>query len=217
MIAHVFSGGKDSTISAFLMLQAGFDIELVTFLPKKHHSYMLQTESLNLTPLQAEALGLKHHIFHVSGEKEKEVEEMRDHLSSLSVDGISSGAIESWYQRQRLEWIGEELNVPTYSPLWMRRHIVKDIAIEMDVRLSKVAAYGLDKTLIGASIKQLWRMKDKGAFIGDELLEGGEGETVVLDAPFFNKRIVVNKFKAVWHNDWGEWIVEDAALHDKVH
>ncbi len=217
-VAVVFSGGKDSTLAAFLLGQSGFSPVLVTFLPREKHSYMLHAENLHITKYIAEAMGYPHYTFEVSGEKEKEVEEMEVALSKLCTQGslkktcvgIGSGAIESEYQRWRLAAIADELGLASYNPLWKRSYEAELAYREMDVRFAKVAAEGLGKELLGEPITKL--PKD---FVGHRLFEGGEAETVVLDAPFFKKRIDVVEAEKVWHGSWGEWIIKKLELKEK--
>ena len=211
-VAVVFSGGKDSTIAAFLMQQAGFEPILVTFAPREKHSYMLHAENLNITKAIAKAMHLPHHIFEVSGEKEKEIDEMLEHLRSLDIKGIASGAIDSEYQRQRIEYIGDKLSIPTYAPLWRRPHIVKDFVEKMDVRIVKVAADGLSQDILGEHLSKIWGLKN---YLGHPLLEGGEGESIVLDAPFFYSKLKPTKSEKIWKGDWGEWIIHEVVLVDK--
>jgi uncharacterized protein (TIGR00290 family) len=47
--------------------------------------------------------------------------------------------------------------------------------------------------------------------------EGGEYETLVLDAPFFRKKIQIRKARIVWEGSSGYLFVEDAELQDKTH
>ena len=201
-----FSGGKDSTISAFLMSASGYEVELVGFIPKKKHSYMLHGEALELLELQAEAMGFPLHKIDVSGEKEVEVEEMLRGVESLGLEGIAAGALESEYQRQRVEWIGHELNIPSYRPIW-KRESVEELYRRMEIIFVKVAAEGLGKDMLGKSFAPFAG--------GHRLLEGGEGETAVLDAPFFKKRIRLKKTIKEWYGTWGELKVLDAELQEK--
>ena len=46
--------------------------------------------------------------------------------------------------------------------------------------------------------------------------EGGEYETLVLDAPFFKKRIQLVSVERVWENHSGYMVVEEAILLDKA-
>jgi diphthamide synthase (EF-2-diphthine--ammonia ligase) len=45
--------------------------------------------------------------------------------------------------------------------------------------------------------------------------EGGEYETLVLDAPFFKKRIKIVKAEKVWKNQRGTFLITEAELEKK--
>ena len=205
-VGVLFSGGKDSTLTAFLMQSSGFDVELITFIPEKRHSYMLHSENLNVSSLVAKSMGLKQHLFYVSGEKEKEVDEMLKTIGTLNIEGLASGANASEYQRQRVEYIGESLGIPTYSLLWHKNYF--DELEYLDVILVKYAAHGMDSSLLGKP----FRLYSNSIH---PYLEGGEGETLVVDAPFFNKRIVIDDFLIKDYKTWGELIIKKAHLEDK--
>ena len=46
--------------------------------------------------------------------------------------------------------------------------------------------------------------------------EGGEYETLVLDAPFFRKKIRISKVRKVWDGESGYLLVEKAVLEEKI-
>ncbi|MEM4295309.1 MAG: diphthine--ammonia ligase [Candidatus Anstonellales archaeon] len=211
-VACLFTGGKDSTLAAHLMESNGYETILVTFMPKRKHSYMLHSENLNLTKLQAKALGMHHYMFYVSGIKEREVSEMLTCLKKLKeeleFDAICSGAVESEYQKQRIDYISEKLHVPAFCPLWKRFSLLQAYE-DMEILVVKVSAYGLDKNCLGKQFKDI-----KNEFI-HPFFEGGEAETAVLDAPFFNSRIIILKKEIKWHKDWGELIIKDAEIREK--
>lgn len=208
MILSFLSGGKDSVISTFLMLSMGFDVETVSFIPKNKDSYMLHSVNINLASLVSEAMGLKHHSFFVSGDKEREVEEMLEALSSIpELEGISSGAVRSEYQKQRIDYIGEELGVPSYSPLWRKEHVVLSFVKDMEVIYTKVSSYGLGKEVLG---KPFFPPK-----LGSPVLEGGEGETLVLDAPWFNKRLCITSSRIEGKGLTYSLIIEGVKLCEK--
>ena len=78
-----------------------------------------------------------------------------------------------------------------------------------------VAAEGLTrkwlgKVLNGKSIKELISLASRYRF--NPAGEGGEYETLVLDAPIFRKRIVVKKARPVWMGDSGYLEIEEAYL-----
>ena len=82
-----------------------------------------------------------------------------------------------------------------------------------------VSALGLDQTwlgrkLDGPSIDELVALGRRFRFhVG---LEGGEGETFVLDAPFFSKRIEILSSERHWIGDSGYLEITDAALVPKA-
>ena len=82
-----------------------------------------------------------------------------------------------------------------------------------------VYAYGLDETWLGKKIDSetvadLIRLNDRYQI--SVMGEGGEYETLVLDAPFFKKRIELVQAKKVWKDGSGYMSVEEAKLTDKA-
>ncbi len=60
--------------------------------------------------------------------------------------------------------------------------------------------------------KALTRKSHPGKTIGGE---GGEYETLVLDGPMFNKKIVIQKSEKIWKGDSGLFLVKKAKLASK--
>ena len=56
--ALLFSGGKDSTLALHLAAQKEQVVCLITVASKNKESYMFHTPNIDVTALQAEALGL---------------------------------------------------------------------------------------------------------------------------------------------------------------
>ena len=55
----LFSGGKDSTMAAFLAKQAGYEIVcLISIISKNKESYMFHTPSILRTKEQAKSMGI---------------------------------------------------------------------------------------------------------------------------------------------------------------
>ena len=50
----------------------------------------------------------------------------------------------------------------------------------------------------------------------DAFLEGGEGETFVVDAPFFNKKITIEESDIEWDGVRGVAKIKKAKLEDKI-
>ena len=53
-----------------------------------------------------------------AGEKETELADLEAALAPLPIDGFTSGALASEYQRTRLEGIGHRLGLKSFAPLW---------------------------------------------------------------------------------------------------
>jgi len=190
-VACLFSGGKDSCFSLFCALERAWTPILVTMKPVPY-SMMFHHPNIEWTKLQAEAMRLPQ-IFVKPNEGQEELDALENTLSELDIQGIFAGAIDSDYQKQRIDKIGENLGIPTYSPLWRKKEPMYSEVLEyFETYIIAVSAEGLGPELLGTKF-QIQKAKGVHPFF-----EGGEGETFVTDAPFFKKRIIIDK----WEKDW---------------
>ncbi|MFH2112558.1 MAG: diphthine--ammonia ligase [Candidatus Bathyarchaeota archaeon] len=221
-LAALFSGGKDSVLSARLAEQMGHEVAyLVTMRSENPDSYMFHTVNIDTTRLQAEAWGKRWVEARTAGEKEREIEDLKSVLAGLDVDGVVSGAIASTYQRDRVDRVCRELGLAHVSPLWGRdrAELLMQILVEdMRVIITAVAAHGLDESWLGKelnmeTVNQLLRLrKDYGV---DPCGEGGEYESLVVDAPWFMKKVVVSKVEKTWDGLSGRYVIKEARLREK--
>jgi len=206
-VACLFSGGKDSVFAAFWAMYSGWDPILVTVIPKPY-SMMFHHPNAKWTNLQAEALGLEQ-VTLVAGKEE--LDELKDVLLGLEIKGIVTGAIASEYQTQRIDKIGYELGVPTYPPLWHKDTVLlEEMNNYFEIYITAVSAEGLGPELLGTKFSDLGSRKNI-----HPLLEGGEGETFVTDAPFFKKRIEILEWEKEWDGVRGVAHIKDAKLVKK--
>jgi diphthine-ammonia ligase len=221
-LASLFSGGKDSTYATHLVSEGGDDVAyLITILPKRDDSWMFHTVNIHLAPIVAHAMGLESIIVDSSGEKEQELKDLREVLSDLDIDGIVTGAIASTYQRSRVDRICEELNLKHATPLWGKDGfdlLGEMISEEMVVMITAVAAHGLNQHWLGRTLdweaaRELRALSRR--FGVDVCGEGGEMETLVLDAPWFRSRLEVTRARRVWDGMRGSYLVEDVRLQPK--
>lgn len=193
-LACLFSGGKDSTYALYVMLAQGFEVPyLVSVFPESEESYMFHYPKIDRTIEQAKAMAVKHVIVRTKGEKERELEDLKKALKRLDIDGFFSGAVASEYQRQRLDVLGEELAMVSFSPLWHKDQeslLKEQIEAGFEIEITAVAAGGLDSAWVGRRVdektfEELKRIRDRhGINISGE---GGEYETLVLDCPLFSR------------------------------
>eukprot|EP01027_Heterolobosea_sp_BB2_P011815 GEZU01017159.1.p1 GENE.GEZU01017159.1~~GEZU01017159.1.p1 ORF type:complete len:590 (-),score=58.08 GEZU01017159.1:84-1853(-) len=123
------------------------------------------------------------------------------------VEAVSSGAILSSYQRNRVENVCTRLGLVSLAYLWNRDQ--KELLAEMinanfHCILMKTAAMGLvPQKHLGKTIAELQPLLLKlDREIGVHVCgEGGEYETLTLDCPLFKKRIVIDESSIVMHSD----------------
>jgi diphthine-ammonia ligase len=207
-VACLFSGGKDSVFAAFWAMHSGWSPLLVTVLPEPY-SMMFHHPNARWTSLQAESMHLPQ--ITIQATNENELEELERALSRAEVQGIVTGAIASEYQKQRIDMIGEELGLPTYSPLWHKENVLQqEMLSNFETYITAVSAEGLGPELLGKNLSELGERRNI-----HPLLEGGEGETFVADAPFFERRIRIRKWKKEWDGVRGVAHIQEAELVEK--
>ncbi|MBD3207573.1 TIGR00289 family protein [Candidatus Bathyarchaeota archaeon] len=223
-VAALFSGGKDSTYAARLIQERGDKLSyLVSVKPRNPESYMFHSVNLHITPLQAEAWSVPLIQVKSSGRKEEEILDLKKELSKLDIDGVVSGAIASNYQRTRIDKICNELGRKHISPLWGRErtNLMREMLDNgMKIIISAVAAYGLDDSWLGKQIDQsmLDRLDELSRKFGVDISgEGGEYESLVIDAPWFINKIDIIDAKRTWDGSSGRFIVKKARLSSKIH
>ena len=221
-VAALVTGGKDSALALYRALKQGFKVKyLVTMIPQCPDSWMFHYPNIHLSDFFAEAVDIPLVKGETSGVKETELEDLKRLLANLQVDGVVTGAIMSQYQKKRVDRICQELNLKSIAPLWHEnpQNLLAEIVdLKFEVLIVGVYAYGFDVTWLGRKINQktisdLIKLNKKYriSMVG----EGGEYETLVLDAPFFKKRIQLVQTEKIWENHSGCLIVKKAKLVEK--
>ena len=155
----LFSGGKDSTLALQYAVEKEEVVCLITIASKNMESFMYHTPNIDVTSLQAEALGLPQITKTTEGEKEKELLDLKNAISQAkkeyAIEGVVTGAIESVYQAERVQRICYELGLWCFNPLW--KHDQKTLLEELlkkqfKVIISGIFAYPLDEKWLGKQI-----------------------------------------------------------------
>ncbi|MFH1276644.1 MAG: diphthine--ammonia ligase [Candidatus Woesearchaeota archaeon] len=226
-LAALFTGGKDSTYAIHLLKEKGHEIAcLITVKSKNPDSYMFHTPAIELTGLQAEAMGLPIIIGETKGEKEKELKDLerviKEAKEKFNFEGIITGALFSEYQSSRIEKICDKLGLKCLSPLWHKsqeEHMCELLENDFKIILTAVAADGLDKSWLNKIItmEDLDKLKELNKKIGFHVaFEGGESESLVIDCPLFKKKLKIIESEKLMENSFtGRLIIKKAILIDK--
>jgi len=221
----LFSGGKDSTLALHMAAQKEEVACLITLISENKESYMFHTPNIDVSALQAVALGLPRVAKTTKGEKEKELVDLEEAITQAAkeyqIEGVVTGAVESVYQAERVQRICNELGLWCFNPLW--KHDQKALLQELlekgfKVIISGVFAYPLDETWLGKQLDT--NMIDKlvnlqGKYGLSPSGEGGEIETTVLDAPMFRKKIEILEAKNEFKGNSGTFKILSARLTPK--
>ncbi|MEM4261713.1 MAG: diphthine--ammonia ligase [Candidatus Diapherotrites archaeon] len=204
MIGILFSGGKDSTYVIYKAIEEGKKVKcLITMKSQNKESYMFHTATINITKMQAKAMKIPIMYFTTKGEKEKELKDLEKAIkkakTKYKIKEIGVGALASEYQKARVKKICDKLKLKMFAPLWkknQKQYLEELVQKGFEIKFTGVGAYGLTEAWLGKNldertIKELIKLNEKyGIHIGGE---GGEYETIVLNAPIFKQKIQIIK------------------------
>ncbi len=209
-VAALFSGGKDSVFSIYIAKQWGWDIShLVTVYPENKDSWMFHSINIHLTEKLSEAINIPLIRKQTKGKKEEELNDLKEILKDLDINGVISGAIASEYQRTRIEKICHEIGIKSFTPIWHKNQeliLREQINAGFEIIIVGVFAYGFDetwlgKTINGKTINDIQQLKKKYSI--NTAGEGGEFETLTLNGPIFRKKLILDKISKEWKRDNG--------------
>jgi diphthine-ammonia ligase len=212
--AALTSGGKDSILAVQKAIDAGMQVtHLVTVVPENTESYMFHSANLKAVPVMADRCGAEYVEIRSKGVKEQEVEDLKMGLSNLGVEGIIVGAIESEYQRSRVAAVCDRLGLKLFAPLWKMDPLtlMHEVASRLDAVIVVCAADGLGENVLGKTIDEklidilLSVHKSRRIHIAGE---GGEYESLVLNAPCFSEPIHCSDMKFSYEGLRGEVMIE---------
>ena len=221
----LFSGGKDSTLALHKAAEREEVVCLITLVSENKESFMFHTPNIDLTALQAEALGLPLIKKVTAGKPEKELKDLEEAIAqtikTFKIKGVVTGAVESVYQAARIQQTCNRLGVWCFNPLWKRNQkaLLEEIVREgFKAIISGVFAYPLDEKWLGKQIdeKMIARLSALSHEYGiSPSGEGGEIETTVLDAPLFHKKIQVLDWEVEAKGNSGVFRIKQARLAEK--
>ncbi|MEM2849414.1 MAG: diphthine--ammonia ligase [Candidatus Bathyarchaeia archaeon] len=224
--AVLFSGGKDSLYALWVSINQGFEIScLVTLIPESFESWVFHYPAVELTKLQAKAMDKPILTRRTGDSVYSSLKDLyyvlREAAENFHVESIVSGVSVSAYQRSLIDSVCEELGLKSFTPLWGKKAdwILREmLELGFIIMIVGVAAEGLTEMWLGKildtnSLIEFSRLASKYRF--SLLGEGGEYETLVLDAPFFGRRLYVRKAEPIWMGDSGYLKIDEVHLEDK--
>ncbi len=221
-LASLYSGGKDSTFSLYLMEQSGHDIPyLVNIVPEDAASWIFHTPNLSVVPLMAESMGKELVTAKSSGTEEGDMEGLRNALDGLDVEGVVSGAIWSDYQWDRMNIVCGDLGLKLMAPLWRKdQDMLMDQFIDSGIRSMIVGCYaeGLGEEWLGRIIDRqaVEELKAIRARTGISIMgEGGEYESLTIDSPMHSRPLEIISSEKDWSRQGGTMRVTSVRLSER--
>jgi|TARA_B110000263_G_scaffold56165_1_gene47698 diphthine-ammonia ligase len=213
-VAVLASGGKDSTYASWWAQMQGWSLDaLITVKIQGDDSMMFQLQNTEIAEYQAKSIGTRWIQVISSGIENNEIDELEIAIRNTigkEIDALVVGALRSDYQKTRIERMCEKLGIISFCPMWHHdpnEHMNSLIDHGFDVRIVSVSSEGLDESWLGEkitkeSLDKLKKLSEKYRFNLDG--EGGEFETITLDAPHFEKPIICEG-KTSWDGVRGTW------------
>jgi ABC transporter with metal-binding/Fe-S-binding domain ATP-binding protein len=218
----LYSGGKDSSYVCGHARDQEDVVCLITVKPQNPDSYMFHTPNIRWVRLQAEAAGLPLVEVESAGRKETELGDLARAIllarNRYGIEGVVSGAIQSVYQASRIQRICQDLDLWCFNPLWytdQEAYLHRLIRTGFDAIITGVFSAPFDESWLGRrldeqAVKELILFSHR---YGITLTgEGGEYETFVLSAPFFDKRIQIDGASKEYRNFHGRYEIISARL-----
>jgi ABC transporter with metal-binding/Fe-S-binding domain ATP-binding protein len=201
--AALTSGGKDSVLAVQKALDAGLRVGyLVAVRPADPDSYMFHSANLDAVSAIAASAGMVYVEIASSGEKEAELDDLEAGLACLPVEGLVTGAVASVYQRDRLAAIADRLGLALVAPLWGMdpADLVREVARRLHAIIVVTAADGLDESFLGARFDDALIARLEAVVARRQIHlagEGGEYESLALDAPFYSRPVTYESSEVV--------------------
>lgn len=216
------SGGKDSTYALWLAMRKGHEIMgLLAMIPRREDSWMFHTANIKLVDLFAECAGMPLLKAETSGEREEELKDLENALQRFGADGVVTGAIASTYQKSRTDRICRNLGLLSIAPLWGKEplELMREfLTAGFEAIITSVTAEGFDGGWLGRRIDEKCineLVKLNFRYRINICGEGGEYETLVLDAPFFKRKIEVEEAESIWRGSGGYYLIKRAKTVEK--
>ncbi|MEM4224761.1 MAG: diphthine--ammonia ligase [Desulfurococcaceae archaeon] len=223
--AVLFTGGKDSTYALHRAVESGLRVSvLLTVVPHYKYSMLYHQPHFSVLVSQAQSLGIPLESIGLY-DKLKELDALewlvKKAVHDYGIDVLVTGAIRSDYQRKAFNKVASKYGVTLYSPHWGEddySYMRSLLEYGIEFAVVSITSMGIPHDILGQkfTLEDLEKLTVLSRKYGFNLsFEGGDAETLVLNAPLFKYEIRVYG-KAVWVSDFeGYFVIEDHELVKK--
>lgn len=216
--AVLWTGGKDSALALYEAGQRGYRVQcLVTFAPPQPR---FLAHPLDFIQLQAQALGLPHHVVPVTAPYVQSYEGgLRWLRDTLGVGCVVTGDIAE--VNAQPNWIRERAGVAgieVLTPLWGCDRLAllqRMLEVGLQIRISLVQTACLGEAWVGRRIdaEAVTELIAISADNGLDLCgENGEYHSLVTDGPMFKQPITLHTFARRSTDNMAYMNIQNAAL-----
>ncbi|MGB9828075.1 MAG: diphthine--ammonia ligase [Thermosphaera sp.] len=194
-IAVLFTGGKDSVLAVHKLKDEGFNVKvLISIIPSYEYSMLYHKPHPQVLMLQAYSMGIPLETATVvdPGREEVVLDEVLSRcVRRYGLSGLASGAVLSRFQKERFEKIALKHGLEAIHPNWgvdQKNYLRRLIGYGVRFIIQSITTMGLPHSMLGRvlsaeDVEKILVLSEKYGF--NPSFEGGEAETVVLDAPLF--------------------------------
>jgi len=223
-VAVLYSGGKDSNYAVEYCLKRGWEIAyLLSVKPTRTDCYLFHYATVEHTPLQAAALGLKHILVDCDvADPEQEAAIVKRVVEENPVDAVVLGGTGLQVtQIQSIQKALLPLGVEAFASHAGDDHgaLFEDMLNKgYKIIITQFASDGLSKWLGRVITNENFKDLKKDALVyGFHLgFDGGYADTFVLDMPLFQKKIVFESMSLVRDSECTGHVTVRAELAEKA-
>ena len=208
-----WSGGKDSCLACYKAIKEGYQVKhLLNFISREFQRCCFHGTEAKLLRLQAELIGIPLIQKEVTADMEKYEMEFKESVSNIK--GIEAMIFGDIYLDEHKNWVErvcQDLSIIPIEPLWNEEPpALLEEFIDLGFKAVVVSAQAdkFGKDFVGKEVDRelLSFLKSKNIC---PCGENGEFHTLVVDGPFFKRRIQILESEPVLKKGfWEYWFLD---------
>jgi diphthine-ammonia ligase len=209
-VAILYSGGKDSTLAIEYCKKRGWDIKyLLSVKPSRRDCYLFHFATVEHTPETAEAMGFPHILLGCDVSDPKlEAQIVKEAVEKNPVDAVVLGGV--GLQETQIKSVRDalfDLGIEVFATHkdqneeQIMEHLINS---GYEVIFTEIAAEGFEESWLGKKLthESLAKLKEICNKYSMSLTgEGGMFNTLTVDGPIFDKKLVIEKSEKVMESE----------------